>query len=152
VRARQSLAVGSVAYHPGMAKLRKAAGGVTAVAVPVVPLLLSVSGVIPHMRADAVTAWATWITAAIAFGAAVVGLNQLTEVRLTRQEQAQPNVVYSEPNAYVPQILDTRKRILTLSPAARLAGARPRRLGHRRLRLQTTSLLETSLLRRLLRQ
>jgi hypothetical protein len=101
-----------------MAKLRKALGGVTAVAVPAVPLTLWATGVLPHMRADAVTAWAAWTTAAIALGAAVVGLNQFREMRLTRQEQAQPNVViYSDANAAVPQIAEIILKNFGATPA-----------------------------------
>jgi hypothetical protein len=103
-----------------MAKLRKAKLWVV-VAVLVVLVVLAVlwaTGVLPHMRADAVTAWAMWATVAIALGAAVIGLNQFREVRLTRQEQAQPNVVvYSEPNADVPQILEIIVKNFGTTPA-----------------------------------
>ena len=100
-----------------MAKLRKAKLWVV-VAVLIVPVVLWATGVLPHMRADAVTAWAAWATVAIALGAAVVGLNQFREMRLTRQEQAQPNVVvYSEPNADVPQILEIIVKNFGTTPA-----------------------------------
>lgn len=100
-----------------MTKLRKAALGLL-VAILVVLVVLWVTGVIPHMRADAATAWATWITAAIALGAAVVGLSQVREVRRTRELQAQPNVVlYTELNPAVKQYIEIVVKNFGTTPA-----------------------------------
>jgi len=45
------------------------------------------------MHADAWAALAKWVTAAIAFGAALYARNQVSEARKTRESVAQPNVV-----------------------------------------------------------
>lgn len=45
------------------------------------------------MHADASAAWAQWVTAAIAFGAALYARGQVREARITRERIAQPNVV-----------------------------------------------------------
>ena len=59
-----------------------------------------------------------WATAAVALGAAVIGLNQLREVRRTREEQAQPNVVlYTELNHAVKQFLEIVLKNFGTTPA-----------------------------------
>ena len=45
------------------------------------------------MHADAWAAWAQWVTAAIAFGAAIFAYQQVTLARETRERVAQPEVV-----------------------------------------------------------
>ena len=70
------------------------------------------------MRADAWAALAQWVTAAIAFGAAIFAWRQVREARKTREEQAQPNVVlYTEPNPAAKQIQEIVVKNFGTTPA-----------------------------------
>ena len=72
----------------------------------------------PHMRADAVSAWAAWATFAIAAIAAVFAYNQVKLARQTREEQAQPNVVmFAESTPSHWQFLDIVMRNFGTTPA-----------------------------------
>jgi HAMP domain-containing protein len=71
-----------------------------------------------YLAPEVWSAIGTWATAMVALGAAAFAWFQVQEARRTREEQAQPNVVlYMEPNANVPQILEIVMRNFGTTPA-----------------------------------
>jgi hypothetical protein len=97
-----------------LAWLVVAGGGLVAA----VRLFTAIPDRLPHLRADAASAWAAWVTLAIAIAAAVVGYTQVREARRSREEQAQPNVVlFTEPNVDVPQVLEIVIKNFGTTPA-----------------------------------
>lgn len=112
-----------------MAKLRKAALWVFAAAVVVFLLLWGAGALGPVyrwmvrcMQPAVWEAMGTWATAAVAIVTVLVAgryaKQQVDEVRRTREEQAQPNVVlYSEPNANSPNIHEIVLKNFGTTPA-----------------------------------
>jgi hypothetical protein len=71
-----------------------------------------------HVSPQGWSALGTWATAAVAAIAAFFALRQVREVRITRERQAQPNVVaFIRPNAKVYQFLDLVIANYGLTPA-----------------------------------
>lgn len=71
-----------------------------------------------HVSPEGWSALGTWAIAAVAAIAAFFVLRQVREVRITRERQAQPNVVaFIRPNAKVSQILDLVVANYGLTPA-----------------------------------
>jgi hypothetical protein len=112
-----------------MGKVRKVALWGLGVVLTVLVLLWATGSIGPvyrwmvrYMPAEVWSALAAWVAVVVAIvTVVVVGLyarEQVREARRTREEQAQPNVVlYVEPNADVPQILEIVVRNFGTTPA-----------------------------------